>query len=491
MRIIITVLFLVYINLTNLLALEQDASSPEQKIIRSIMSITQYSHQHSNNAVWPGYDLTQTPILISFDNGHVFIFNHPASQVEWQTLNIQGSLVQYSPQDLWGIGKTAFNPHFLFEGKSTYLFNMQKAIQDPKKPLHVLVHERFHQYEFEHFNPPPILGNYQDHLNPENLALAKIEEVLLKEYMQSKDEGSKSELLRDYIAVNTMRRLIIQFPSVTWEDHQQVMEGLADYVGYKMAEVLQLVPGFDARRELSQALLKEFRGKDYSDHAIKWRHYSIGAALGYILDDLKIPQWKRRIEVGQASLQQILDEAVPMSIQEIEHRFEKALLTYGYDSLFERVAATTHKFELEIQTMIDGYEQLQGVVVSIGNPGKGLSGSGYNDRMLYLPDGSTLSINDNLQSLSEDNDWQLKLQNIPYLFKKGSGDMEFKVDSSCTIVIDQESYTIKQWISELRQKPFKHVSIKGANIEFVSSDTGGILSVDPHGKILISYDEET
>ena len=448
MKIILKILFTVCLINNIIYAHENDSTLKEQKIIESILTITQYSHQSKSNAVWPGYDLTQTPIIISFKNGHVFVLNHSSANPAFETLSLNGNKVQHSPKDLWGLSQTAFNPNYPFEGESAYVFNMDQAYRDPKKPLHVLVHERFHKYQFGHFNPPPILGNYQDHLNPENLALAKLEEKALLEFMQAKDEAQQGEYLRDFIAINSMRRLLIHIPSAAWEDHQQVMEGLADYVGYKMLGVLHLVPGFDARQELAQALRKEFMGEDYSDHAIKWRHYSIGASIGYILDGLKVPYWKKRIEQGQATLQEILNETVHMSSQEMENRFEKAKIAYGYEDIYDKIAATTHKFETEIQSMMDSYEKLNGIIVSIGNPGKGLSGSGYNERMLYLPDGTTLSINDNLKSLSDDNFWKLQLKNIPYLFKKGSGEIEFKVDASCEILIDRQTFPIQEWISQ-------------------------------------------
>jgi hypothetical protein len=159
------------------------------------------------------------------------------------------------------------------------------------------------------------------------------------------------------------------------------MEGLADYVGYKMMDVLHLAPHFDGHQELAKALKKEGEGENYSDHAIKWRHYTLGASLGYILDFLQVPGWKNRIEQG-ASLQDILNDSVKMSSQELENRFEKAKIVYGWKDILAKISKITSEFQNEMESFKSDYEKLKGVELSIGNPGTGLSGSGSNERML-------------------------------------------------------------------------------------------------------------
>ena len=61
-------------------------------------------------------------------------------------------------------------------------------MENPLKPLHILIHERFHQFEFDRFQPPELIGNYQDHLNAENLALSKLEEQVLFDFMQAQGD---------------------------------------------------------------------------------------------------------------------------------------------------------------------------------------------------------------------------------------------------------------------------------------------------------------
>ncbi len=484
MKLLSKLLFVLLLS-NSIQAQPDDVTASELNIIQEVVKILEYSH--NSNQIWPGYDLMQGPILITFNSGHVFVFNYVSSDPAFQSFIVKDTAVLFSSSDKWGARQVEFNPKFPFEGQSAYLFNLDQALRDPLKPLHILVHERFHLYEFENIRPPALIGNYQDHLNPENLALAKLEEKILADFMQAKGHPvQQREHLRDLLAVNGMRRILIQNPSIAWEDHQQVMEGLADYVGYKMMEVLH--PNFDGVKALCYTLNREFENGDYSDHALKWRHYSIGAALGYVLDFLQIPDWKETILDGKASLQGILNDSILMSTREMENRFENIKATYNWNEIFDKVSAAVNRFDEEMRALTDSYSALGGIILSIGDPGTGLSGSGTNQRMLYLHDGTTLSLNDTLKAINEDNQWKLELKQIPFLFKTVDGNMEFKVDPQAEITIDHETQRLNEFISKAHKRNFKKVQIKGKFINFVSSNPAGQLQVTSRGKILIRYE---
>ncbi len=488
MKFVLKILFCLLLHINVVQAQEAKIPIQEQKVVRKVIEILKYSHGLGQDQIWPGYDLTKTPIIVTFNNGHVFVFNHKSSNTAFQSMAFDEINVLYSPSDLWGTKQYSFNPNFSFEGQTAYLFNLEQALIHDQKPLHILIHERFHQYEFDRLNPPELFGNYQDHLNPVNLALAKLEEMTLADFMKADSQPFlQLDYLRDFIAINSMRRIFIRTASIAWEDHQQVMEGLADYVGYKMMDVLHLTTDFDGYKELANNLKKEYEERAYSDHAIKWRHYTLGASLGYILDFLKIPGWKIQIEQGGSSLQQILNDSIFMSSEEMENRFEKVKIFYGWDLILETISKETQAFEQEIESLNNSYEKLNGVVLSIANPGTGLSGSGTNERMFYLQDGSILSLKDSLKAADEDNLWLLQLKDIPYLYKRTTGAMEFKVDPKAEIVIDQQKYLLTDLILTAQKKTFHYVSIKGSNIDFISSDLEGILKVDKAGKMFIFY----
>lgn len=461
----------------------------EQEVITKVATLLKSSHSTEQTLVWPGYDLTDSPVVITFKSGHIFVFNMQSEKPEWQMLALKEGTILYSPEDHWGFTRSAFQPQFPLEGHKAYVFNLDNAAgQQGTKSYQILVHERFHRYQFEHFHVEHGGMPYQDHLNSENLALGKLEEKILAEFMKAHGKPElQLEHLRNFAAVNSVRRAVIQPGSVDWEDHQEMMEGLADYVSYKILDVFPIIPGYAGHDDMTELLEREAANTDYSDHAIKWRHYSIGAALGYALDFLKVPNWKEEIEQGHANLLQILKEQLALSVNEIETRFENCQMQYQWDETNATVASSVHKFEEEIEKHMSAYEKMEGIVVEIGRPRAGLSGSGKNERLIYLADGSTLSIQDTLFSSSEDNLWKLQLERVPYVFKKGGGCVEFKVEAETEVEIDNQKYKLKELKQQETHKLFTHIEIHGKQMQFASDQHHGLLTISKEGILSVSF----
>jgi hypothetical protein len=481
-----SMLFFLVISFNSLFSIQLDQK--EQDILSKVAVILKSSHTQKQNEVWPGYDLTQSPVVITFKNGHIFVFNMRSENRQWQKLALNGFTILYSTEDHWGLTHSAFQPQFPLEGQKAYVFNLENATGPQAiKSYQVLVHERFHRHEFENFQVNSGANPYADHLNGENLALGKLEEQILADFM--KDQGnvdSRMEHLRNFIAVNAVRRSLIKPSSIEWEDHQQIMEGLADYVSYKIMDIFNIVP-FEGHQELGELLDKEAANTDYSDHAIKWRHYSLGASLGYVLDFLKVSDWKMQVENGQKNLSQMIQEAVGLPPGEIAQRFENCKAIYQWDHTFATVSLSVNKFEEEVANHIKNYQQMEGNVLEIGRPRMGLSGSGSNLHLFYLADGSTLSLQDTLSSSSEDNLWRLTLDHMPYVFKTGSGAVKFKVDKETEIIVDNQKFTLKELLQEQTRKSFMHIEIQGKNSHFVSDKHEGLLTVNSRGTLNVSF----
>lgn len=482
-----SILLVLLISFNSVFSIQLDQK--EQEILSKVGAILRSSHTEKQNEVWPDYDLTESPVVITFNNGHIFVFNLDSKNPQWEKFTLNGVDILFSAQDLWGLTRSAFQPQFPLEGQKAYVFNLENATgSQATKSLQVLVHERFHRYEFEYFQLNFRGKPYSDHLNGENLALGKLEEQILADFM--KDLGKPElqvEHLRNFIAVNSVRRSLIDPSSVEWEDHQQIMEGLADYVSYKMMDVFNIVPSFEGHQELKNLLDKEAANTDYSDHAIKWRHYSLGSSLGYILDFLKIPEWKIQVECGEKTLMQMIQEVITLSPEEIQQRFENSAITYHWDLTYATVLLSVNKFEEEVAEHIKNYHQMEGVIVEIGRPKAGLSGSGSNFHLFYLADGSTLSLQDTLASSSEDNLWHLTLDHEPYVFKKGAGVVEYKLENETEIIVDNQKFTLKELLQQKSQKPFTHIEIKGKRSHFVSDKHEGLLTVNSNGILNVSF----
>jgi hypothetical protein len=463
-------------------------SKEEKHVVEQVADLLAATHQFDQNPVWPGYDLTKTPVIITFSPGHIFAFHLKSRNPAWKKIQIKGFEVLFSSEDKWEVTCSKFNPQFPIEGQTAYVFNMDKAVANQIRPYQIFVHERFHQHEFENFYPIALLGNYQDHLNAESIALGKLEECILAEFTIDNMGSDRLEHLRNYLAVHAMRKVLMQPSSIAWEDHQQVMEGLADYVSHKMLDVLQFFPGFKGNLELNQLLITESKNKSYEEHAIKWRHYSIGATLGYALDFLNIPHWKNLVEREGASLNQLLEEAIPLSPNEIEMRVEECKAIYGWNQIFAEVNQSVIKFEDEVSKIVQAYDKADGIQLEIGKPLQGVSGSGSNKRLLYLANGSTVSLRDTLTSTAEDNLWRLQLKAIPYLFKKENGGLEFKIESEANIIIDGHPVSLKDLAAAKQLTFFHEIEIEGKSCHFTSEQHPGCLIVDGRGKLTISYE---
>lgn len=477
---------IILINCQSFAAVNEEIFPQEKKILEVVVKILNSSHSSRQAEMWPGYDLTESPVIITFSTGHVYAFNLKSANPDWQKINIDGTKVLFSQTDHWGLTKTAFNPQFPLEGQQVYVFNLDQASKNAVKPFQILVHERFHRHEFDHFAKTKS-GHYEDHLNVENLALGKLEETALGDFMKAKgDSAQQMQYLRDFIAINSTRRALIKSCSQIWEDHQQIMEGLADYVSYRILDAFDIIKEFDGHRELGLLLDFEAANPDYSDHAIKWRHYGIGNSLGYALDFLKVPHWKERVENEGTSLAQLLDESIKLSPEEIEVRMEQCKVLYDWENILEMVEGSVHQFEEEVSGYIKDYQKMEGVVLEVGRPKAGVSGSGSNERMLYLEDGTTLSLKDTLASTSEDNLWRLNLEAIPYVFKKSRGALEFKVESETEIILDQQRFKLKDLLAGNLQKPFKSIELQGKACRLISEKHPGVLIIQ-NGKVRIIY----
>ena len=160
------------------------AQKTEEQVIQKVNQIIQATHSSKMREVWPGFDMTLSPTAIGFGNEHVYTFNLSSSNPVWQQKQIDGTDLLFSPQDPWNLTKTPFQAKFPLDGSTAYVFNMDQAQAGARKPFHIFVHERFHSYQFEHFNTHREQGHYQDQLNVENLALVQLEEAALGDFLK-------------------------------------------------------------------------------------------------------------------------------------------------------------------------------------------------------------------------------------------------------------------------------------------------------------------
>ena len=451
--------------------------SEVQAVPRSSREWTQVaqllSFWHANNdAVWPGLRLDDAPTVLSFESGRLYgIGVDPSSP--WKKLTIGNSELLETEQDKWGILKVKLHPGFEMDGQSVFVFQMT---HDPSSPQ-IFVHERFHRYQFEHFKPVQMVGKgYEDHLNAENLSLLRLEDQLLIEFLQTTDYGTRLELLKDFCAVTAARKQQISLASLAWEDNQQKMEGLADYVAAKM---------FTGERSVLRAFTGRDSEEDFIDYAVKWRHYSVGATLAFALDFLAVEHWKVQIE-GGANLRALLENALPLPAEEMADRLQAVKMHSGYELLLQRTQDKVQEFQDNLKALVDQYDNQEGALIRLGNPrGLGISGGGSSEKLYYLADGTTMSIVDRSFSSTVDSAWKLATKQIPFLIQR-QGFREFKVEKELRINLNNRYVTLEELLNKPGEYPFDTLAWEGRSLNFSSERHNGVIISD--GKTLsIAY----
>lgn len=459
----------------------------ELETVKTVAQILDLFHSKKGQDVWPGYDLLTTPVIIWFNNGHIYAFNLKSTNPAWKERTILQTRVKFSEKDLWGIKDVEMHPAFSVENQPSYVFHMDMMQGNPYIPFLVFIHERFHSYQFEHFaNPDSIGSGYQYHTDIDNLALVKLEENALLNFINA-NNSEKLNHLKDFAAVHQVRYKRMNADSIAWERNQQRMEGMADYASLKALETPNILPRFSSQRHLHFSLYTYLNDESISDTTIKRRHYGVGATLGYALDYLSIQDWKKKVQDHARSLDELVLQALSLSDEEAAQRCSQVKEKYRFNDIRQYIANNVKEYKKEIDGLIQSYQTQKGVDVYLNKPpGQSVSGGGEDRGMYYLHDGSTISVKNSSTSMTDDKNWNMSLDKIPYLIQEKSGERHFKVENDLTITLDGKRYTIDDLMQDSQVKAFKTISWKGSQSEFKCEQHPGYIKVD-NKKLIIDF----
>lgn len=459
--------FLVFVG-----SLEGAIPPEEGRVVGRVVEILQGLRTEKVDEIWPGYDLGKKPLVVTFDNGHFYGFNFASTNSTWESEKVGEEVVLHAVNDVWGLREVQLHPCFPVDGTEVYVFRVD-TMEDAFMPFFVMLHEYFHQYQNEHFKGEEV-GEYVDHMNLENLGLMALEEKILLGFLRTHN----TDYLKDFLVVNHARRELIAESSWLWENEQQSIEGMADYLGSKTFDVLKLIPEFDGMTHLARTLPDD-HSDAITDRAIQWRHYGVGTTLGYALDALGVADWKRQVEEGKTLLA-LLEEVVG----EVDVGYLGVIKkSYGYDQIKHRVNTKVARYKGMIEGHKKQYQSLPGVTLRMTRPPVAFSGGGTNMGQYYMEDGSCLSVGDTSFSTSEDGCWSFKTESLPYLIQDKEGVAEFKIGSKIALTIDGESVAVEPG----EKISFKELTLKSANCELCSRDYSGTIARNSDGSITVSF----
>lgn len=271
-------------------------------------------------AVWPGYWRAGKPFgLMRRDDGSVFVY-FPAPPAGFQP--VRGGGVPPALRGSWYVRRL---PAAEFpDSRARARFRIGEAAVPLALPyslilwynVDALYHHAFHQYQGERFAPlPGGIAAFTAAQAPVTLSvpvdefesLANAERQTLSAALAAPSPDSLRALVQRYLDMRR-RRTAMAPDAQPYERYEERIEGMVGFVARQCAG-LAIGEGTEwARASFRQILATPVRALE--DRKVrKGRAYAVGAALGMLLDDLRVPGWRAAVEAG-AALDDLLAAAV-------------------------------------------------------------------------------------------------------------------------------------------------------------------------------------
>jgi hypothetical protein len=319
----------------------------------------------ADNPVWPGWNASDTPLLLYLPGQQDLLINHPHPPEGF--LRYSGPLAfpggqvwvkdgptliavdgQNTSKDVAGVktlvvadplsnlrqrvGGLLEDPRPAAEKARSIRF--EDLVSDPYDQLAFIVHEAFHVYQARtapsRETNEMLLLAYPT-LSVKNNTLFALEAAELGRAIEARDSGARREAALRWLALRDERRTEIPARASQYEDGVEFMEGLAKYTEYRLFEVLEgrtPAPGLlraqgfrgysdlSARRhQLLEQMRKNMRGEvnvnndPYGTAPVRFRLYYSGMAVGLLLDRIA-PDWKQQLWSSDRSMTEIARSAL-------------------------------------------------------------------------------------------------------------------------------------------------------------------------------------
>jgi hypothetical protein len=443
-------------------------SNPD--VIKDYLSLENVLNDNQDK-IWKGYTFAQQPTVLVLPEGTLIAIHLDSANSLWKSTEDH---IQISSEDHWNVSKIHMQADFPIDGKNAFLFRLSSS--ELEKGLRILVHEKFHVYQRNQFkNLKTVTPYLKDYDNIENLSLAFLENLMLMDYLKSNRTSMDS--LKNFLAVYTARQKLLSTKSIEWENEQQKIEGLAEYVSYRALELYKGLP----KQEILISLLQDPKHPLNKDYTVHRRHYGVGAVMAMALDHLQVKEWKQKIENDESTLISLLQSSIP--VEDADERLKVIKLRYQYDSLYETLQEVSTQFKNYIDSLLHEYNNAKGIVVIIHPPTNKCMGGGTNMGMLLVKDNTRLILNDTSTTTTNDNDWSLSLKQMPFHFQHHDGAHEIKESHDLEITIDGQNVLLG---SVKDKTPFQALQWSSDKSTFSSRQYSGVISVQD-GNITITY----
>lgn len=412
--------------------------------------------------IWPGYDLSKTPYLLYLPQKLVLFLNAPFKPEEfqaypssWPDLRTTAFLHRGPYRDL--VGQFSFD--YPIDSLSVFAMGMPTEIlfstEHPALTLfRTTVHEGFHHFQAHHFGEIPWAREERyPILDAENIALASLEMHVLKDAllaMKQKNQKQLNTLLTEFVAVRDFRWRRGNSFVRRYEQGQEINEGTAKYVEDKALDCLLALLVKPLHQSLLAAMKEDLKYltsmdvlvQDFEDRFLEGvvapedmprnRIYPVGAALGFLLDALKV-NWKRQFQNAgsEVSFAGLLKVQLPVDSAQEPIYLREAKTEYRYPQLLASAKKLIAGYLAEYARALETFRSSEGTRIEVHLPTNGLQRfRSTKEKRWIVENGRTqLCLHYNLYSLKsvagdsvvlelrnrgllEKNDWQKKQKTV-------------------------------------------------------------------------------
>lgn len=381
---------------------QEPPRTPPDSTDRALAGILAAALSTGGASVWPSYRFAADPLLAYRPGGWAVLVGFPGTELpgwraypgQWAELGRPALFREHAPTAL--VGQLAFD--YEVAGHTVVALPLfadlppELGARD-RQLFAFLVHEAFHAYQQRAFRDTDTPSEeVYPLLDPENNALAALEMLTLMEALRAvrgSDEVRARDASRRAAAVHAARWQRLGRQARLIERSKEVVEGTAKYV--EARSVGLLVRACSAEDPPPAFLCRQFEGEDPASWLIadmqgrlaggaldprdmpRLRVYSVGGALGLLLDDYS-PGWKSETETAgtRVSLFDRLASALELGPSDDE-LLERSRRLYDWDRLLSAAADRVAAYRADFERVLREFRQQPGLRLSIELPQEGVS----------------------------------------------------------------------------------------------------------------------
>lgn len=240
------------------------------------VAIVREMQRQSATPLWPGFSPSDTPLAIYW-RGRTWLFGHPSPPAGFVQEPGAAAFVFKGLHP-----EVRANTSIVLGGVPTAVAMLDEKASDPVELAALAIHEAFHVFELAK-HPKWTADEGQLFVYPSERAdilhLRRLETEALRRAAAARDEKTRSEWARAFLALRTKRAAAMAPESIAYERGIELKEGLARFVQ-------------DRARGTTGAPLP---AEGFAAEDVRQRGYAIGATIGHVLSRMRA-DWAGALE---------------------------------------------------------------------------------------------------------------------------------------------------------------------------------------------------